>query len=123
MRYPRRHLRVDASLFERVRELPLILIAVRQKMMRGEVVRRDRQRLLIVSNCRSDAAAAVSKGRGLLGMAAKQQKLHIVRICGECPIDGLAEGQQPGDRLRLARSHHGIELSFAYRDSSPLPVV
>ena len=123
MRYPRRHLRVDASLFERVRELPLILIAVRQKMMRGEVVRRDRQRPLIVSNGRSDAAAAVSEGRGLLGMSAKQQKLHIVGVRAESAVDLLAECQQLGDRVRIARGGHGIELSFAYRDSSPLPVV
>src|SRR5690348_10701224 len=68
----RRHSRVDPRLFERVCKFSLVLIAVRQEMMRGKIVRRDRQRPGVVRNRRSDTASAISKGRGLFGMAAKQ---------------------------------------------------
>ena len=88
-----RHLRVDARLFKRVWKPSLVLIAVRQKMMCGEIIGRDRHRPLIVSDCRSDAAPSVAKRRGLLGMPAKQEQLYIVWICGERVIDLFAEGQ------------------------------
>src|SRR5690348_1216720 len=75
-----RYLRVGARLFQSFLKLSLILIAMRQKMMRGEIIRRNRQRTLVVRSGRRHTSLPVAKRRGLFGMAAEQEQLHIVRI-------------------------------------------
>ncbi len=63
-------LRIDPRFFESLRELSLVFIAMGQKMVRREIVRRYRQCFLVVGSRGRNTPLPVAKWRRLFGLAA-----------------------------------------------------